>query len=471
MLRILGHTSTACDRLSRRDLLRAGSLAMLSGFAAQGASAGSLPDLDSAASAKRVILIDLFGGPSHIDTFDPKPDAPPEIRGEFASIATSLPGVRCTEHLPRLAKLLHKTTLIRTVSHGYNSHNPYAVMTGYTGGQDQIDYYAKPTNHPSIPSVCQFLGVGHARELPGYVMLPAFPGYSQGLRRAGPYGGYLGPKYDPLFSTCNPKWATEKVTFYDDVHRPQGEPQLPKFDGGLTLDALNQRRSLMEQLELDAARISTSRSSANYTTKRGEAFSLLTSPKARDAFDLSKESPKTRDRYGRDLFGSSTLLARRLVESGVTFVTVHTEAAQGNGHWDTHENNFRMLKNILLPYLDQAVSALIEDLDDRGLLESTLVLIQGDMGRSPRVNNKAGRDHWTQCGFCLLAGGGVKSGYVHGKSDKTAAFPIEHPVSPGDIAATVYHLVGVDPEGTVPDQTNRPVPISHGGTVVKAILA
>jgi uncharacterized protein (DUF1501 family) len=155
----------------------------------------------------------------------------------------------------------------------------------------------------------------------------------------------------------------------------------------------------------------------------------------------------------------------------VTFVTVHTEAAQGNGHWDTHENNFRMLKNILLPYLDRAVAALLDDLTDRGLLADTLVLVQGDMGRSPKVNAKAGRDHWPQCGFGLMFGGGVRAGYVHGKSDKTAAYPVEHPVSQADLAATTYHLLGVDPDGTVPDQTGRPQPISHGGGVVKAILA
>lgn len=461
MLRVLGHRSAACDRFTRRDLLRAGSLAAL-GLLAPAATASP------ARRAKAVILIDLFGGPSHIDTFDPKPDAPPEIRGEFGTIPTVLPGVRVTEHLPELAKRLDRTTLIRTVSHGYNSHNPYAVMTGYTGGQDQVDYHAKPSNHPSIPSVCQFFGVGRGAELPGYVMLPAFPGFSQGLRRAGPYGGYLGPKFDPLFSTCDPKWTKPKVEFYDHDHVPLGEPELPKGDGGLTLDALDTRRSLVTQLDTERRRFDTT---ADLPAKRAEAFALLTSPKARAAFDLTREPPRTRDRYGRDLFGNSTLLARRLVEAGVTFVTVHTEAAQGNGHWDTHENNFRMMKNILLPYLDRAVAALIDDLTDRGLLADTLVLVQGDMGRSPRVNAKAGRDHWPQCGFCLAFGGGVKAGYIHGKSDKTAAYPVEHPVLPGDLAATTYHLMGVDPEGTVPDQTGRPVPISHGGGVIRGILA
>lgn len=423
--------------------------------------------------AKAVILIDLFGGPSHIDTFDPKPDAPAEIRGEFGTIPSILPGIRTTEHVPQLARRLHRTTLIRTVSHRYNSHNPYGVMTGFDGGDDRTDYYSKPTNHPSMPSVAQFFGVGVGKELPGYIMLPALPGYSQGLRRAGPYGGYLGPKFDPLMSTCTPKWS-RKVTgsttdFYDHTLIPMGEPELPKLDGGVTLDVLSSRRTLVEQLDDTERTLDTA--TEYMADKRRAAFDILTSPRAKSAFDLSREAPRTRDRYGRDLFGNSVLLARRLVESGVTFVTVHTEAAQGSGHWDTHNNNFKLLQHVLLPFLDRAISALIDDLTDRGLFNDVLVMVHGDMGRTPKINKAAGRDHWPQCGFCLLFGGGVKQGYVHGTSDKSAAYPVEHPVSAGDIAATFYELVGIDPEATVPDHTLRPIPISHGGSPVHAVLA
>jgi len=463
MLRILGHASAAGDGLTRRDLLRAGSLAALGGFRPAPALAST-----RAAPAKAVILIDLFGGPSHIDTFDPKPDAPEGIRGEFGTIPTALPGVRVAEHLPQLARRLDKMAVVRSVTHKYNSHNPYGVMTGFDGGQDQTDYFARPTNHPSVPTVCQYFGVGRGKELPGYVVLPAFPGYTQGLRRAGPYGGYLGTGFDPMFSTADAHAANAITTdkdFYSHEITPGGEPRLPKLDGGITLDALHTRRTLVQQLDAKAAVVEGQRHAA----RRDAAFDILLSPRARAAFDLAREPLRVAERYGRDLFGSSVLLARRLVESGVSFVTIHTEA-KPNGHWDTHSNNFKMLRHVLLPFLDRALPALLDDLTDRGLLDSTLVVVTGDMGRSPRVNKSAGRDHWPQCGFALFAGGGTKPGVVHGATDKIAAYPNDHPVSAGDLVATVYQLVGVDPEGTVPDHTARPTHISHGGSPIRGVL-
>ncbi|WP_020470697.1 DUF1501 domain-containing protein [Zavarzinella formosa] len=462
MLRVLGHATRACDGLTRRELLTAGTMAM----------AGLVPGVASPAKpggtfgqAKSVILLDLFGGPSHIDTFDPKPDAPAEIRGEFGTIPTAIPGVRFTEHVPMLAKRLDRFCLIRTLSHVYNSHNPYAVMTGFTGGNDRENYYAKPTDHPGMGAVCQYFGVGQHKGLPGYVCLPAYPGYSQGLRRAGPFGGYLGSQFNPMFSTCDPKWDREidaNKDFYNHLVKPIGVPQLPKLTGDLTINALDSRRSLLTQID-QLARGTT------FQKQREQAFDLLLSPAARTAFDMDRESHVLRDRYGRDLFGSSTLMARRLVEAGSTFVMVHTEA-KGNGHWDTHDNNFNMLKHWLLPYLDRAVSALLDDLEARGMMDSTLVVVMGDMGRMPKVNARAGRDHWTKAGFALLFGAGIRPGTVFGSTDSQAAFPKDHPVSPGDMCATIYHLLGVDPESTVPDHTGRPTHISHGGGVINPIL-
>jgi hypothetical protein len=447
--------------LTRRELLAAGTVALLGRPSAAAAHA----------PAKSVLLIDLFGGPSHIDTFDPKPDAPAEVRGEFGTIATSLPGLRVCEHLPKLARRMHKLCLIRSVTHRYNSHNPYGVMTGFDGGNDRENYFAKPTDHPGMGAVCSYLGLRPRGKLPANVMLPAYPGYSQGLRRAGPYGGYLGSAYDPVFSKCDPifdRAVDANRDFYDPSYVARGEPTLPPLEGGLTLDMLDRRRSLLTKFD-DAAKVARSAPGRVLTRQQEKAFELLTSDATRQAFDLGQEHGVVRDRYGRDLMGQSFLLARRLVEAGVTFVTVHTEY-KGNGHWDTHSNNFKMLSQLLLPWLDRSLSALLDDLEARGLLESTLVMVTGDMGRTPRVNKSAGRDHWPQCGFCLFAGGGTKAGVVHGKTDKQAAYPTEHPVSSGDLVATVYRQVGIDPEATVPDQTGRPTHIGHGGRPVERIL-
>ena len=342
MLSILGQPRRTCDGLTRREILRAGALSLfgatlLPAAAAAGAAAGR---------ARSVILLDLFGGPSHIDTFDLKPGAPKEVRGEFQPIATSLPGLQICEHLPQLARWMHRVSLIRTVSHGYNSHNPYAVMTGFTGGNDREDYFARPSNHPSMGSVCQYFGVGQKRGLPGYVVLPAFPGYSQGLRRAGPYGGYLGSQYDPAFQHL--RRATFRASRNRTTIRRSFRSAIRTCRRRIRtspLDALDQRRSLLDQIDNQARLAESSRGAGLMTTRQRQAFELLLSPAARRAFDLAKEPPTVRDRYGRDVFGQSVLLARRLVEAGVTFVTVHTEA-KGAGHWDTHDNNFGMLRAV-----------------------------------------------------------------------------------------------------------------------------
>ena len=470
MLNILGASGQACDGLTRRSLLQVGGLSLF-GRLLPSAAAANTPARAGRGRVRSVILLDLYGGPSHLDMFDPKPQAPAEIRGEFEAIATSLPGIPISEHLPRMSRWLDRTCLIRTVAHPYNSHNPYAVMTGYTGGQDQRDYFSSPTNHPSMGSVCHYAGLGRPG-VPPYVVLPAYPGYSQGLRRAGPYGGYLGSQYNPLFAMCDPQFARPVDAandFYDHTLVPVGDPQLPSLDATLTVDALDRRRTLLEQVNQQAARLETSRAIEVMGIRQRQAFDLLLSAKSRSAFDLGRETLATRERYGRNLFGSSALLARRLVEAGVTFITIHTEA-KANGHWDTHNNNFNMLRHWLLPTLDRCLSALLEDLSQRGLWEQTLVVVMGDMGRTPRINAQAGRDHWPQCGFCLLAGGGIKRGYVHGRSDRGGAFPLEFPVTPGDLCATIYKLVGVDPEMMVPDQTGRPLSITHGGEPIQAVL-
>jgi len=479
MLRILGRPARMCDGITRRDMMRVGTLSLFSGMSwprllrAGEAPAGARRE----GTAKSVILFNLLGGPSHQDMFDMKPNAPVEIRGEFQPIDTSLPGLQICEHLPNTAKVMHKACLIRTVTHGYNAHNPLAMMTGYAGGNPQ-QLTADPTDPPDIGAICQYLGMG-PRELPGAVCMPCYPGWGEsteypGIRRPGPYGGYLGSQYDPLFTLCKPRFEREPSRPHYDPVFVYGEPQLPSLDmlPSMTADRLDRRRSILEQIDRQFEHASNSRALDRMGKYQEKAFAMLCSNKTREAFDLSRETDATRDRYGRHLSGSCLLVARRLVEAGVPFISVHAEIFGKYGHsYDMHENNFGMLKNHNLPILDQSYPALIQDLDERGLLDSTLVVVMGEMGRSPRVNGAAGRDHWPQCGFSLLTGGGARPGTVYGTTDKEAAWPSSFPVSPGDVVATIYHLLGIDPHLTVPDRVGRPIAIAHGGEPIHDVIA
>ncbi len=476
MLRVFGSRTAACDGLTRRESIRVGGLSLFGGVtlprflrASQASSKNSLNTPKQRGPAKSVILVNLFGGPPHMDMFDLKPAAPANIRGEFKPIETTVPGLQICEHLPEIAKLMDRASLIRTYSHKYNSHNPYNVLTGFDGGNDRENYFAKRSDHPSMGSICQYLDIGPT-DVPRYVMLPAFPGWSGGLRRSGPYGGYLGSRYDPLFTVCQPKFDRKSSGDYDPV-KAMGTPVLPSLDSlpDVTADRLNRRRSLLQQFDDRLSVLEASRATQSMSQFQRQVFAILTSPKTRSAFDLSREPDEARQRYGRNLWGSSVLIARRLVEAGSTFVTIHWEAKNGS-HWDLHGNNFGMLRSHL-PQLDQLVSALIHDLEERGLLESTLVVVMGEMGRTPRVNSKSGRDHWPQCGFSLLFGGGTRRGCVLGQTDPQAGYPVDRPVSAGDMAATIYQLLGVDPTMTVEDLSGRPVHIAHSGEPVTELIA
>lgn len=473
MLRILGSRSKVCDGLTRREALGVGGLSLFGGMTLptflQANEAQRTAGIEGSGSAKSVILLNLFGGPPHLDMFDLKPEAPASVRGEFSPIDTSVPGLQICELLPETAKLMDRASLIRTYSHKYNSHNPYNVLTGFDLGKDAENYFSKPTDHPSMGSVCQYLGMGRT-DVPRYVSMPAFPGYSQALRRAGPYGGYLGSRYDPLFTVCNPTFARKAKGDYDPV-KAMGAPVLPSLDAlpNVTADRLNRRRTLLQQFDDQLAAIDSTRSTKVMGHFQQQVFELLTSSKTREAFDLSREPDVVRDRYGRNLWGSSMLIARRLVEAGSTFITIHWEAKNGS-HWDLHGNTFGMLRSHL-PQLDLMVPSLLRDLDERGLLDSTLVVVMGEMGRTPRVNKNTGRDHWPQCGFSLLFGGGTKRGVVVGKTDAQAAYPVDRPVSAGDMVATIYELLGIDPTMVVHDLSGRSNPISHGGGPVWEAIA
>lgn len=474
MLKVLGHATKLCDGIARRELMQVGALSLFGGMTLPRLLRAGQLQKQPEGTAKSVILFNLLGGPSHQDMVDMKPEAPPEIRGEFRPIDTSLPGLQICELLPKASKLMHKASLIRSITHSYNSHNPLALMTGFTGGKN-AQLTAEKTDPPDIGAICQYLGMGPS-DMPGAVCMPCFPGWGEskqypGIRRPGPYGGFLGSQYDPMFSVCEPTFARDGSPF--NPVRPMGESMTPALDAlpGMTANRLDRRRSVLTQLDDQFESVTNSPAVARMDKFQERAFSLLTSSKTRDAFDLSKESDKLRDSYGRNLFGSSLLQARRLVEAGVPFISVHAENFFEHGFtYDMHENNFAMLKNENLPVLDASYSSLVEDLEDRGLLDSTLIVVMGEMGRSPKVNKKAGRDHWPQCGFSWLTGGGVKRGTVFGSTDKHAGYPTSHPVSPGDVVATIYHLLGIDPHMTVPDLNTRPVPIAHGGDPIWDII-
>ena len=476
MLRILGHTRSGCDRVARREALTVGGLSLFGGLtlpnllraSEHSAVPSAMPQIPSG-PARSVILINLFGGPPHQDMFDLKPDAPDQVRSEFSPIDTVVPGLQICELLPETAKIMDRATLIRTYSHKYNSHNPYNVLTGFDGGNDRENYFAKRTDHPGMGAVLQYLNIG-ATDVPRYVMMPAFPGYTQSLRRAGPYGGYLGARYNPLFTICDPEIGRESQGDYDPVVA-FGQPQLPSLDHlpSITADRLDRRQSLLQQINQQVGQFDRSRAADSMSSFQQQVFRILTGSKTRLAFDLTQEPDKVRDRYGRHLWGSSVLIARRLVEAGTTFTTIHWES-KGNQHWDLHENNFGMLKSHL-PQFDQMIPSLVLDLEERGLLDTTLVVVMGEMGRSPKVNAKSGRDHWPQCGFSLLFGGGTKGGFVLGRTDAQAAYPVDRPVSAGDMVATIYHLLGVTSGTTVPDLGGRPVNISHGGEPIHEVIA
>ena len=469
MLHVLGRRKRLCDGITRRDLMQVGGLSLFGSMTiprllrAADSSQGAGP-------AKSVMLFNLLGGPAHMDMFDMKPNAPAKIRGEFKPISTSLPGVQICEHMPNIARWMHKATLIRTVTHKYNSHDPLAIMTGWEDGNAQLP--AQATDPPDIGAICEYLGRG-SRDLPAAVCLPNFPGAGQSYRRGGPYGGFLGSQYDPLFAVASPTFKKEPTSKDYYPVMPHGEPKMPALDSlpAMTADRFDRRRSILSQLDQQFELVRASRTLDRLDGFQRRAFEMLTSSRTRDAFDLSGESQATRRRYGENLWGSTMIVARRLLERRVPFVSVHQDIYKHYGHaYDMHTNNFGMLKDFNLPILDRVIPALLEDLEARGLLDSTLIIVMGEMGRTPTVNARAGRDHWPQCGFSLMIGGGIRRGHVHGTTDKQAAYPESHPVRVRDFVATIYQLMGIDPHMTVDDRQGRPIAIAQGGDPVFDVI-
>jgi hypothetical protein len=437
-------------RLSRREILQVGGASLL-GLA--------LPRLLQATAqrtprADACILIFLNGGPSHLDMWDMKPNAPKEVRGEFQPIATSLPGVQFSEHLPKLARHMHRCTLVRSVHHSVNNAHAAAVYTGLTGhDRGEIGGGARPTDHPAIGSVMGLCRPPTKPVVP-YVSMPYITQEGAGgPPQPGFFGGLLGRTRDPLFILRNPDAPDFAM------------PELG-LGADISPNRLAARRHLLDRLRCGA----DDRSAQEMAGFQSKAFDLLASAATQKAFQLDREPPTVRDRYGRNIYGQSVLLARRLIEAG-TRVACISWAPDANATWDTHSNNFVNLKTRLLPQFDAAASSLLADLEERGLLERTLVAMMGEFGRSPKINGAAGRDHWNFCYSLLLAGGGFKRGFVYGASDKIGALPSCNPVTPGDIIATIYTSLGIDPDLELTDRLGRPFALAPWGTPIRELLA
>jgi hypothetical protein len=438
---------------SRRDVLRVGGLGALSLFWNDWLRAGAA-GTTGRARARSVILIFNAGAPSHLDLWDMKPDAPENVRGQFHPIATNVSGIQISELMPRLARQADKYAIVRTVHHAHGAHNAgmYWSIVGRPYPRDNTLINPSRNDCPSFGTLVGWLAQrdGYSGSLPPYVITPAPHCDSTVYITPGQFGGCLGARYDPFVLGADPNVPSFRLRNIS-------------LDASLTERRLQERRDLLGSLD---GRI-RGPWSGDFEANRSRAFSLITSADVQRAFDLSQEPARVRDRYGRHSWGQSHLLARRLIEHGVRFVsTVNGPSIV----WDTHQNNFPRLKDRLVPPMEQAFSALLDDLDARGLLATTLVVWMGDFGRTPLINATAGRDHWPQCYSVLLAGGGIRGGQVIGVSDRIGAFPRSDPVTPADLHATIFTALGYDPHAiTYQSADGRPLLLSEG-TPVRGLL-
>ncbi len=462
MLRLRADRGQICDGLTRREMLYVG------GLGAFGLRLTDLLRSEAPAApigkARSCIILFLMGGPPQHSTWDPKPLAPAEVRGEFGPIATNVPGIQFCELMPQLAGMADKLCVLRAVATGDNAHSSsgYYMLTGQPHQPTNVENAnpGAPNNWPCLGAVVQQLS-GPRRALPAAVRLPMHIFNTDGSVWPGQDAGFLGRQDDPWLLRCEP-----------------GSPNyaIPEFTlpVGITPDRLEDRHSLLQELNRHLDLVQRSGEIEHYDRLTQQAFDLLNSGPSRRAFDLAAEPDSVRDRYGRTQFGQSTLLARRLIEAGVRLVQVNwfrgPDEPSDAPCWDSHAYEAKRLRTVLMPPMDQAFSALLEDLAQRGLLDETLVVCMGEFGRTPKFNGRAGRDHWGSVFSIALAGGGVRGGMVYGASDRLGAEPRDGLVRPEDLAATIFHCLGLPADSTMLDQQGRRLNITHG-QVLQAILA
>ncbi len=471
MLSILGQQSRLCDGISRREMLRVGglgafglSLPLLSQGLQSQAVASPATASSSTKRAKSCIVLFLMGGPPQHSTWDPKPDAPKEVRGEFAPTSTVVPGIQYCELLPRMSLLADRVAVLRAVSSQDNAHSSsgYYMMTGQPHAPMNFENANPgfPNDYPNLGSIVRKL-MPERSSLPASIRLPHRIFNTDGSVWPGQDAGFLGRSVEPWLLNCQPADASFRI---DEL----------TLNADISDNRLAHRRSLLQHVNqhLDAADRTGSRN--GYGRLAEQAFDVLNSSESRQAFQLDRESPQMRDRYGRTQFGQSVLLGRRLVEAGVSLVQVNwfrgPEEPSDAPCWDSHAREAQRLKTVLAPPADQAMASLIEDLEQRGMLDDTLVVCMAEFGRTPRINGAGGRDHWGHVYSVALAGGGIKGGVVHGASDPIGAYPASGRVQPQDLTATIFHCLGLNPQSEIHDTLGRPIPISRG-EVIESILA
>lgn len=491
MLRVLGSPKRLCDGLTRRDMLHVGSLSLFglgleSYLHSQSIQAAAPVRASSFGKAKSCILLFLYGSPSQLEWADMKYSAPAEIRGELGGIRSALPGCDVCELFPYMSRVMDRMTVVRSMSHPYPLHGVAYATTGVPAIDVPMELNPRDSRHwPFIGSVVEYLErqKGQHREMPSNLAMP-WPLSSRRrgeVPRAGPYAAFLGNAYNPIWTEFRGPVTGRAIKSLagEDLEvqepyvgiAPEGRFELatdaePPAD--LTIDRLRTRQSLLAQFDQARGAFDHSDSVRGSDHFRSLAYDLIASPRIRNALDLERESRPLRETYGMTVFGQACLSARRLVEAGSRFVTVFWDefGLAGSG-WDTHGQHYPRMKNELCPGLDRALFGLINDLDDRGQLDETLICIMSEHGRTPRLNSApgGGRDHWSEAYTCLFAGGGVPRGAVIGRTDPHGATVAERPISPKDILATVYHLLGIEPETTIPDRLGRPMPLVHGQIV------